>query len=90
MTIRILDHDYDQFILGTGPSGTKTLIHLSEPRFVCKVADKPDEFFEIDFVHTLGDGRTLHSIAFLDKPVTTPEEFTTLMAQAESALKRIE
>ena len=89
MPIRILNHEYDQFVLGGGPSGTRVLIHLSAPRFGCKVADRPEEVFEADFVHALGDGRILHSIAFLDAPVDTPEDFTALMAEAESAMKRI-
>jgi len=89
MKIRILDHDYDQFILGTGPSGDPTLIHLGNPQFVCKIADTPHDVPEDDYVHMMADGRTLHSLALLAGELSTPEDFTALMAQAESAIKRI-
>ncbi|MBI9080258.1 MAG: hypothetical protein JEY79_11035 [Pseudodesulfovibrio sp.] len=89
MKIRILDHDYDQFLLGTGPSGEQTLIHLGNPQFVCKIADNPVDVPEEDFIHMLANGRTLHSLALLAGELNTPEDFTALMAEAESAIKRI-
>lgn len=89
MKIRILDHDYDQFVLGAGPSGEPTLVHLGAPQFICKIAPDIRAVPEDDYVHACADGRTLHCIAFLGEPVTTPEDFTALMAQAESVLKRI-
>ena len=89
MLIRILDHDYDQFVLGSGPSGVPVLVHLGAPRFVCQVADDMRAVPPDDFVHACGDGRVLHSQAFLDAPVTTHANPAALLAEAESALRNI-
>lgn len=89
MKIRILDHDYDQFVLGTGPSGVPTLMHLGNPQFVCKIADTIHDVPRDDYVHMLADGRTLHSMALLAGDIESVEDLKAILAEAESALKRI-
>ncbi len=88
MTIRILDHDYDQFILGTGPSGEHTLVHLGQPQFVCKVSDDIHSVPPENFIHACGDGRVLHSLALLAGDIETVDDLKTIMAEAESAIKK--
>ena len=89
MKILILGHEYDKFILGTEPSGEKTLVHLGQPQFVCKIAESPTEIPEDDFIYMLPDGRTLHSLALSSGSIDSIEDFSALMAEAQSSIQRI-
>lgn len=86
MKIRVLGQEFDKFVKGRGASGESLLIHLGQPRFVCRIGTDP---LVEDFLHLCESGQVLHGIAFMDDPVETPEDFKALMAESEAALRRM-
>lgn len=66
------------------------LFLLIVPAFAAEAPAPAPVAVKGEAVRALDDGRILHSIAFLDEPIATLENFTALMAEAESAIRKIQ
>lgn len=85
------DLRYDRWIIGEGAdSEVEYLVHLSTPRFICKMKITDDDADDIPMNGLscdLGLGEVLYDFIWLDaQPSET--DMTTLMAAAGAAIER--
>lgn len=79
---------FDRWILGEGvDSDIEYLVHLSEPRFIAKVADGVEAPPSQGLTVVIGD-TSFYDILWIDPPITDEEELRNLFRAADEAIER--
>lgn len=79
---------YDRWIIGEGADSTTEYIsHLSEPKFVAKIAEGQQSVPASELVINIG-GVEFYDIVWIDSPPKSEQDLLQLFRAAEAAIER--